>query len=252
MLVDLHCHLDLYPDPAAVLKEVRESGTYVLSVTTTPSAWRGTTNLAKGLPRVRTALGLHPELAHERAGELPLFEALIREARYVGEIGLDGSPHLRAHAPVQLETFNRILRATARAGGRIMSIHSRRAVSEVLAALRRVPDAGVPILHWFTGTRDEVALAIDMGCYFSIGPAMLATARGRELVAAMPERRVLTETDGPFAMVDGRPLRPIDVSGAMDSLDAIHSRSSGHSMQLINDVLRDLVQPRPLASPESQ
>ncbi|MBY0432060.1 MAG: TatD family hydrolase, partial [Rhodospirillales bacterium] len=73
MSVDFHCHLDLYPDPAAAVRACQESGAYVLSVTTTPKAWRGTVALAKECSRIRTSLGLHPQIAHERIRELALF-----------------------------------------------------------------------------------------------------------------------------------------------------------------------------------
>src|ERR1700741_2594809 len=88
-VIDFHCHLDLYPDPHAVRDECARRGLYVLSVTTTPSAWNGTFALSRDAPRIRTALGLHPQLAYERHSELDLFESLIAETRYVGEIGLD-------------------------------------------------------------------------------------------------------------------------------------------------------------------
>lgn len=62
---------------------------YVLSVTTTPKAWYGTSLLAKDCPRIRTAaLGLHPQLAHERWQELELFDALLSQTRYVSEVAL--------------------------------------------------------------------------------------------------------------------------------------------------------------------
>ena len=41
---------------------MQELGIYVLSVTTTASAWEGTAALAHGSPRIRTALGMHPHL----------------------------------------------------------------------------------------------------------------------------------------------------------------------------------------------
>jgi len=44
--------------------------------------------------------------------------------------------------------------------------------------------------------------------WFSVGPAMLVDARGRDLVARMPRDRVVSETDGPYADVRGRPLMP--------------------------------------------
>lgn len=41
-MIDFHCHLGLYPNPPAVRDECVRQGLYVLSVTTTPSAWEGT------------------------------------------------------------------------------------------------------------------------------------------------------------------------------------------------------------------
>ena len=218
--VDLHCHLDLDPDPVTVARSCVESGTYVLSMTTTPKAWRGTTALAKGHDRIRTALGLHPQIAHERAGELPLFDALLPETRYVGEVGLDGSRECKPHWREQVRVFEHVLAASTQAGGRILSIHSRRAAAEVLDALARHPDAGIPVLHWFSGTKTELRRAVEMGCWFSVGPAMVLGKRGRDLLTAMPRDRVLTETDGPFATINGQPLCPGEVTSALDALAA--------------------------------
>ncbi len=134
-MIDFHCHLDLYPDPHAVAQDCAARGLYVLSVTTTPSAWKGTSALAAGAPRIRTGLGLHPQLAHERKRELELFERLLPETRYVGEIGLDGAPEYKPYWSDQMAVFKRILDACRNAGGRILSIHSRRAASAVLDVL---------------------------------------------------------------------------------------------------------------------
>jgi TatD DNase family protein len=211
-VIDLHAHLDLYPDPHATTKECVERNLFVLSVTTTPSAWSGTAALAEGATRIRTALGLHPQLAHERRSELTLFEGLLPRSKYVGEIGLDGGPELKATWDTQRRVFDEILRMCASAGGRIMTIHSRRAAGPVLDALASRPDAGVAVLHWFSGSRRELQRAIDQGCWFSVGPAMLNGERGRGLAAQMPRDRILTESDGPFAQVDGRALYPWDAA----------------------------------------
>lgn len=209
-MIDFHCHLDLYPDPRRVAGDCQSRKVYVLSVTNTPSAWAGTAALVREEARIRTALGLHPQIAHERKGELKLFERLIQETPYVGEIGLDGSPEFRGHGSDQVTAFTRILEVCASAGGRVLSIHSRRAAKPVLDLLAKCQDAGTPILHWFSGTFRELSRAVGLGCWFSVGPAMLAGDKGRALVAKMPRDRVLTETDGPFVQVDGKPAMPWD------------------------------------------
>lgn len=47
---------------------------------------------------------------------------------------------------------------------------------------------------------------------------MLSKEKGRNLVAALPLERLLTETDGAFTQIDGRPARPVDVETTIDIL----------------------------------
>lgn len=227
-MIDLHCHLDLYPDPHAVARECVARRLYVLSVTTTPSAWGGTQALGRGSDRIRTGLGLHPQLAHQRKGELPLFERLIGETRYVGEIGLDGAPEYKRYWPEQMMVFTRILDLCGEAGGRILSIHSRRAATPVLDVLASKPGAGTPILHWFSGNQRELGRAVESGCWFSVGPAMLASEKGKALASKMPRDRTLTESDGPFAQVEGRAAMPWDADRAVTALSELWEESEVH------------------------
>ena len=209
-LIDLHCHLDLYPDPKAVAARAADQGVYVLSVTTTPSAFEGTAALAPRGSRIRTALGLHPELAAARRGELDLFRRLLPGVDYVGEVGLDASPPHRATLDVQTEVLAEILDECATAGGRILSLHSRGATDRLLDLLEFEPAAGWFVLHWFSAKSATIARAAKLGCWFSVGPAMLASNSGRAAVACMPRERILPETDGPFGTINGEPLEPAD------------------------------------------
>lgn len=218
-----------------------ESGAYILSVTTTPKAWLGTAKLAQGNKRIKTALGLHPQIAHERIGELGLFDALLSETRYVGEIGLDGSPEYKIYWKQQMQVFEHILGSSARAGGKILSIHSRLSTSSVLDTLCRYPDAGVPVLHWFSGTKTELKRAVEIGCWFSVGPAMLLGKKGRELIAAMPKNRIITETDGPFAMIKKKALNPADVNAALEQLAACWQVDFSEASFIVFESFRNLI-----------
>lgn len=217
-MMDFHSHLDLYPDPHAVAMECCAQGIYVLSVTTTPSAWKGTSALVVPGSRISTALGLHPQIAHQRRSELDLFDSYLPETPYVGEIGLDGAPEFKMHWVDQIAVFDHILHGCTRIGGRIMSIHSRRATSAVLDRLEAFPNAGIPILHWFSGNRRELDRAISLNCWFSVGSAMLLANKAKDLAKHMPRERILTETDGPFVQIDGRPAMPWDAQRAVTQL----------------------------------
>lgn len=240
-MIDFHCHVDLFPNPKALIDQCERSGVYVLSVTTVPSAWRGTMALSRGSKRIKTALGLHPELAHERYSELALFDELLPEAKYVGEIGLDRTPGTEARWPAQVRAFRHILASCQHAGGRIMSIHSRRATDAVLDELEAFPKAGTPVLHWFAGTQLQLKRAVALGCWFSVGPAMLRGQRGQNLAARMPHNRVLTESDGPFAQIGDRAAMPSDMHVALKYLGDLWSVSSADTCRIVMENFRTLV-----------
>jgi TatD DNase family protein len=80
-----------------------------------------------------------------------------------------------------------------------------------------------------------------MGCWFSIGPAMLAGAKGKDLVSRMPRDRIVTESDGPFANISGRALGPWDVESAVNELGNLWNVSVLEAHQQVQDNLGVLV-----------
>jgi TatD DNase family protein len=238
--IDFHCHLDLYADPHAVASEVVAQGGYVLSVTTTPSAFEGTAALAPANSQIRTALGFHPELATQRASELPLFEKLLSKTAYVGEVGLDGSREHRKTLDHQARILMDILVMCARAGGKVISLHSREARPRLLELLSIEPLAGAPVLHWFSGSAREIDEATDLGCWFSVGPAMLASERGRLAVSNMPRNRIVPETDGPFGERNGRQLMPWDAMEIEETLVHLWKESKSDIRRMLTANFREL------------
>lgn len=240
-MIDFHCHVDLYPNPVSVLDQAETKGVYLLAITTTPLAWDGMIALVGKRKRMNIAAGLHPELVGERFSELSLLERLLPRTKYVGEVGLDGSPKSRGSFQKQDEVFRRVLQECLRLGGRVISIHSRGAASGVLDALASHAGVGIPILHWFSGTQKELERAINLGCWFSVGPAMLASVKGRHLAEAMPLDRILTETDAPFTRDRFGPFMPWDVSKAEARLAEIWRIESKSLRNHLLNNLRQLV-----------
>ena len=184
---------------------------------------------------------MHPQLAHLRKNELFLFDAFLPETRYIGEIGLDGAPEYRCHWNSQVTVFDHVLEKCREAGGRIMSIHSRRAKGTVLDHLDRFPGAGTPVLHWFSGSFKELERAIRFGCWFSVGPAMLKSEKGRARAARVPRERVLTESDGPFAQVNGVAAMPWHVENALHILSEIWALPPDEVVQKLQYNLKALL-----------
>ncbi|MES2093506.1 MAG: Qat anti-phage system TatD family nuclease QatD [Actinomycetota bacterium] len=242
-MIDFHCHLDLYQSPIAVADESQRRGVGLLSVTTTPSAWNGTARLAEGRSAIRTAIGLHPQLAGQRKHELALFDRYLERTPFVGEVGLDGAPECRTFWEDQLEVFDHVLRACSTGDEKIISIHSRRAAKDVLDHLDRYEQIKTPVLHWFSGSRSELERAIGRGCWFSVGPAMLAGAKGRDLVAGMPNDKIVLETDGPFAQVRRQGLNPWDITTVLGPIAELWGVSEHEAKKQIEANERALLAP---------
>ncbi len=241
--VDFHCHLDLYDDHESLIAECDREQVATLTVTTSPKAWTRNRELVSRSRHVKVALGLHPQLIAERADELTLFERLLPEARYVGEVGLDAGPRFFRSLPLQERVFERILCACAEQGGKILTVHSFRTVSKVLEQIekRLSLNRGKVVLHWYTGSVAEARRAVELGCYFSINAEMLRSPKHRTLVANLPVDRLLTETDGPFIERDGRPSRPHDVAFIVEELAKIYVRSKNEMAKMILSNLATLV-----------
>ncbi len=241
--VDFHCHLDLYPELAEAIAQCDADRTATLAVTTTPKAFRQNLKLASRSQFVRVGLGLHPHLAVERKGELPLFEALLPETRYVGEIGLDAGPRFFRSMPEQTQVFTRILGMCAAQGGKILSIHSVRTAGKVLDLIEEMlpPGRGRVVLHWFSGSKSEARRAADLGCYFSVNQAMLEKPKGQELVQSLPIDRLLTETDGPFIEEAGLPIGAGKVQKCLGQLSSALAIPPDELRELVVSNLVDLI-----------
>ena len=241
--VDFHCHLDLYPDLEVAIARAEAARIYTLTVTTTPKAWPRNHELTRGTRYVRAALGLHPQLVAERASELPLWERHLPETRYVGEVGLDAGPRFYKSLDTQKQVFRTVLERCAEAGGKILTVHSIRTVPKVLDMIERyLPrDRGVVVLHWFTGSKAEARRAAALGCYFSVNAEMTRSDRGRALVADLPIDRLLTETDGPFTQVDGRPTEPADARIAIEAIARVRNLGTDAITKAVRTNLQTLL-----------
>ena len=207
-MIDFHCHLDLYPNARRLADQVAARNRFTLVVTTSPRAWQATSRVFAGYDSIKVALGLHPEIVSEKAAERDLLISYACQAELIGEVGLDGSVQHRHTREQQESILAAVLSESERCGGKILSVHSRNAAGRVLHHIERHCRASVPVLHWFSGTIEETRRAVAMGCWFSVGPAMLRGAKGRRILDELPIDRVLPETDGPFAMNGSSPYMP--------------------------------------------
>lgn len=241
-MIDFHCHLDLYKNPLAVLDEIKQRTVKVLAVTTSPRAYLKTSQYFGDADNVSVALGFHPELVLDRKSEIDLFMEQISRCRYIGEVGIDGTSRNRHSYSAQKRFFYDALSEAERHRGRIISIHSRCAVKDVLECIEKSLNKNVLVMHWFTGNTKELQRALSLGCWFSINPKMCDSKAGRDTIMQIPLSRILPETDAPFTEKNGEVYMPwnTDIIGFLSeqygkSITEIENRMEDNLIEICND-----------------
>lgn len=154
-------------------------------------------------------LGLHPwwvaSDSQQRALQLAEFDRHLSETCFVGEVGLDFSRRRAATKQAQVEAFDHIARSCAHLSRetsvpRVLSIHCVHAFDDAFSILSSAGclESCICVFHWFSGSFDQLRLAIDEDCYFSVSERMLSGGKGREYAKVIPQSRLLLETDAPF------------------------------------------------------
>ena len=216
MIIDTHCHLDLYERPELIVKECEEQNILTIEVTNLPSHFEIGFPHVQFCKKVRLALGMHPLYAHNHEKEFPLFLNNIDKTSYIGEIGLDFSREGISTKEIQIKIFNKILKSIE-GKKKILSIHSRRAEKEVLDLLIKYKISNA-IFHWYAGPLYLIDKIIEAGYYFSINPAMTKSENGKKIISKIPSYRLLTESDGPFIKIEKEVIKPKDVSIVIEYL----------------------------------
>ena len=225
-MTDTHAHLDACEEPAPVLvaRAHAVGVTRIVTIGTGIDSCRAALALAEENDGVYAALGVDPHRAASPDAErLDELRELLGHPKVVavGETGLDTVRRF-ATPEEQLRLFEAQL-ALADEVALPVVIHSREAAEETAAAL--APFEGTVILHCFSSP-DLLPAALERGYYVAFaGNATYPKAADlREAVAAVPEDRILVETDSPYLSpqaVRGRPNEPAHLVHTIASLAEI-------------------------------
>ncbi|MFC2019703.1 TatD family hydrolase [Chloroflexota bacterium] len=169
-------------------------------------------NIAQTYDIVYGAIGIHPLniLAPLDEATLSQLKALARSEKVVAisEIGLDflnnflypeqGVPDDAAREVQKQALIQHI--GLARELDKLLILHNRGADRELLDILRQ--ETGViAILHHFIGDENMLTEAVEIGCYFTEGLALINPSvipnieQVREMIKKIPDERLLLESD---------------------------------------------------------
>jgi TatD DNase family protein len=239
MIIDTHCHIDLYPNPMDIVSASEKLGIITIGMTNLPSHFEMGLPHLKGCKKVRLALGMHPLMATSHEKEFPLFYKLIDHTSYIGEVGLDFSREGISTKQEQLNSFRKVLE-TVQGKNKILSIHSRRAEKEVLGLLKE-HDIKNAIFHWYSGGIRLIDQITESGYHFSINPAMTLSENGKKIIQRIPKIRILTESDGPYIQMKNRIIEPKDIKTVIQHLSELYSEDDVSVENWINQNFKKLI-----------
>jgi len=197
MLIDAHAHIDKYgAELEAALKQIEERRILTWAVAMDVPSYRRALEIAEKCAWVKPTFGIHPNRAHEYAGNLKALAPLIEKSPALGEIGLDFHWVKEPEKyPAQKKVLEYFL-AAARGQDKAVNLHTKGAEKEILDLLGRF-EIRRALVHWYSGPGDILRALIDYGAYFTFGVELLTSEKIRGLARAVPLERILTETDNP-------------------------------------------------------
>lgn len=246
-VVDSHCHLDydsLHDDLPAVLARAGQAGVgLVLSISSRVKQRARLMALAERHDTVFCTIGTHPHHAHDEL-DIPVSElvALAQHPKVVGigEAGLDYHYDLSPRGAQTQGFLNHI--AAARETGLPLVIHTREAEDDTARILEQEMAKGPfkAVLHCFTSQQWLAQKGVELGLYVSFsGILTYKSAQNlRDAAAALPEDRLLVETDAPYlAPVPhrGRENEPSFVVNTLGVLANTRGVSTAHMAQATSE-----------------
>jgi len=126
--------------------------------------------------------------------------ALDPKVLAIGECGLDYYRLGEETKRKQAESFLAQIELAKEIGKPLM-LHCRQAFDDLIKILNsqsRILNSPPGIVHFFSGTKENAKVLLDMGFYFTFGGVITFARDYDEVIRYIPMERILSETDAPY------------------------------------------------------
>jgi len=230
VLIDIHCHANLYLVIDEIIKEAKSVGVEkIISVGMSFISLERILEISNKYEMIYAALGIHPEEVNvnkEIENQLDSAIDLIKKNKdkicAIGEIGLDHHfVKIEELYPLQKKIFEKML-SIAQDLELPVNLHTKGAEELVFDLL---PSYNIPNvnIHWYSGPEQFLNEGIDRGYYFSITPAISYSPAVKKTVLKVDKDFILLESDGPvkYSGKIGTPAMIKDVLKTISKLKEI-------------------------------
>lgn len=204
-IFETHAHYDdeaFEPDRDGLLSSLQGNGIgTVVNVCASVGELGRTITLTEKYPFVYGAVGVHPDDADKMTEQtLNEIRELSRREKIlaIGEIGLDYYWPENPDRDLQKKCFRDHM-ALAQELGLPVIVHDREAHQDAMAIVREFPQVR-GVFHCYSGAVEDAKMLVRLGWSLSFtGVITFKNARkAPEVIAALPEDRIMIETDSPY------------------------------------------------------
>lgn len=164
------------------------------------------------IPQMAISAGIHPWKAD--VTDWKIMEPILQKANVIGEIGLD-NVWCQVDMEIQRKVFLQQLELAVQLQKPVI-LHTKGMEKEILEMIRQFPNRY--LVHWYS-CENYLEKYIQMGCWFTVGPAVLQDKAVEAVARKVPSDRLLIESDG----IDGISWglgREVGVSNYIEAMEA--------------------------------
>ena len=239
MLIDVHCHINLYLNIEEIIRDAENVGIEkIIGVGMSATSLKRVLEIANRYGSIYAMLGIHPEevkMNKDIENQLDDVVKIIRKNHDkicgIGEIGLDHHYVKEKELyPLQKKTFEKML-ALAQELQMPVNLHTKGAEKIIFDTL---PSYNIPNvnIHWYSGPENFLKLGIERGYYFSITPAISHSPVVKKVALMVEKEYLLLESDGPvkYSGELGTPAMIKNVLNTISKLKNIPSDNLEHQI----------------------
>ncbi len=228
MLIDAHCHLDLFDDKKKIVNNAREANVgIILANGINPQTNRIVLELAREYKEVKAVCGIYPidclglnekEIDEEIKFIIKNKEKIIA----IGEVGID----LKESSDLdrQKKNFIKFIELAMKLDKPVV-VHSRKAEEDCIEILEEMNVKKV-VMHCFSGKKKLAQRIIKNGWTLTIPTAVKNSVQFQDTIKITPIEQLLCETDSPFLHPDKKfPNEPANVVESYKKISEIKKLS---------------------------
>jgi len=201
-----------------MLREVSKNKILTLNSAVAPDSIATSFDLNKKCPWIIPAAGIHPWNAGKYGPEtVESLEKEYKSAFQISEIGMD-----TVWAPPGADLKRQKLLLESQISMAVKhkkpaTIHTKGAEKEVLDLLKTNSPPSM-LIHWFDGSQSQLSAYLELGCFFTVSPAVFKDSKFRSLIKKIPLDRLLPETDNPgtWPWLFGEEGHPLQISEVLN------------------------------------